>query len=82
MAGRKPLRDKAMTGAERQARFRARYRRPGDHRSRQDRARKWQPFRDGAATQVLADRARRPSGQKWTHNNRRSIVGSFVEGDP
>ena len=46
MPGRKPLRDKAMTGAERQARFRAahadgspkvRYRRPGDRRSRPQR---------------------------------------------
>lgn len=46
MAGRKPLGDKAMTAAERQARFRAahadrapkvRYRRPGDRRSRPQR---------------------------------------------
>ena len=46
MPGRKPLRDKTMTGAERQARFRAahadgspkvRYRRPGDRRSRPQR---------------------------------------------
>ena len=46
MAGRKPLGDTAMTGAERQARYRAahadgspkvRYRRPGDRRSRPQR---------------------------------------------
>jgi hypothetical protein len=46
MAGRKPLADKAMTNAERQARYRAaradgspkvRYRRPGDRRSRPQR---------------------------------------------
>lgn len=46
MAGRKPLGDKAMTNAERQARYRAaravgaarvRYRRPGDRRSRPQR---------------------------------------------
>jgi len=66
MAGRKPLGDKAMSVAERQARFRAahadgapkaRYRRPSDRRSRPQRWRDAVPSRRNL-TCALATRQR------------------------